>query len=659
MEKTWRNAIRFLFYYIIICIFTCFLIGETKTSIFYFTSNLISSIIAIFNYFVSKIYLDIQRKYTYKDLGLVIGSIGSINLVYIVYELSHMQTNELFKNNTLVIQLLVVLSGALLYSIFIHNFRNRKFLKNIIYVFNLTMVSLLCLIISFNLGNILVNNKYFIIISLIIPMISILLHINNFTSLHILRKYLRKETIRDLKIIAILQILRGISQLIYINLDFALVSITLYYINILINLGTSLVILMISTRDIIKKPNQLLYNKYHIEKAKLHKYIVELENKNEEVTNYKNWIYDSMMSIPEGMIICENRKIVFANNKIKSYLEDSNGNCLEGSDYEDIVVSRNKSDEVNGLAINNIKLRFEGNEFIGQELNLESKDKFGSLNMIILKDINLEQKLEELIHKLEHKNRIDLSRNELLSNLSHEFKTPVNIIYSTAQLQELNFKKGDIEKEIEYINLIKRNCNRLIRLINNFIDSTKFESNIVNTDLKLVNIVSLVEDLTESVINFAKNKNINITFDTEKEEIYTLVDIEFVERIVLNVLSNAIKYNKENGEILVSIEDVNNNVHIRIKDTGIGIPKNKLEKLFDRFERFDNNTLSHEEGTGIGLNIVKQMVDALAGKIKAESEVDKGTTITITLPISKNLNLHKHNNYGDLNRRAELELSDI
>ena len=85
----------------------------------------------------------------------------------------------------------------------------------------------------------------------------------------------------------------------------------------------------------------------------------------------------------------------------------------------------------------------------------------------------------------------------------------------------------------------------------------------------------------------------------------------------------------------------------------------KTEKLFDRFERFDNNTLSHEEGTGIGLNIVKQMVDALAGKIKAESEVDKGTTITITLPISKNLNLHKHNNYGDLNRRAELELSDI
>ncbi|MEG2868167.1 MAG: HAMP domain-containing sensor histidine kinase, partial [Terrisporobacter sp.] len=410
---------------------------------------------------------------------------------------------------------------------------------------------------------------------------------------------------------------------------------------------------------IIKKPNQNLYNKYQGEKIKLQQYINQLENKNELMINYKNWFNESIMSIPEGIILCENKKITFVNNKVQEYLKLDNVESLRGVEYEDIVKDRSENKEVEGLDINNIKIEFNGNEFVGQELNLESLKNFGRLNMIIIKDINIELKLKELTNKLEEKNKMDLSRNELLSNLSHEFKTPVNIIYSTAQLQELNYKNNDFSKEYEYNALIKKNCDRLIRLINNFIDSTKFDSNIFHTDLKLVNIVSLMEDLTYSVINFARKKNISVIFDTEKEEIFTLIDIDYIERIILNLLSNAIKYNKINGEILVNIKDREDKVYISVKDTGIGITKEKLDKLFSRFERFDNFTLAYEEGTGIGLNIVKQMVDALAGEIKVESEVNKGTTFTVILPKSKNQNLKKYNNYGDICRRVELELSDI
>lgn len=136
-----------------------------------------------------------------------------------------------------------------------------------------------------------------------------------------------------------------------------------------------------------------------------------------------------------------------------------------------------------------------------------------------------------------------------MSNISHEFKTPVNVIYSTVQIQDLNLQKEDYDKILEFNKLIKQNCNRLIRLINNFIDSTKLENNKVEIHKKRVNIVSITEDITMSVINFAKRQKIDVVFDAEQEELYCDIDIDQMERIMLNILSNAIKYNKPNGNI--------------------------------------------------------------------------------------------------------------
>ena len=279
--------------------------------------------------------------------------------------------------------------------------------------------------------------------------------------------------------------------------------------------------------------------------------------------------------------------------------------------------------------------------------------------MIIIQDLNAKIQIEKLKNTLEQNKIIELGRNEMLSNISHEFKTPVNVIYSTAQLLDLEKTQNDYKKLHEYNILIKRNCDRLIRMINNFIDSTKFEANIINMDLKIINIVSLVEDLTMSIINFAQNKNIEVIFDTEEEEIYILADIDFIERIILNVLSNAIKYNSENGSIFVNIIDEENKVIIEIIDTGFGIPGNKLNKLFNRFERFDNNNLSHEEGTGLGLNIVKQMVDALKGDIKVVSKEGEGTTIRIIFDKQSKKEDQITDTYDGMSRRVALELSDI
>ena len=251
-------------------------------------------------------------------------------------------------------------------------------------------------------------------------------------------------------------------------------------------------------------------------------------------------------------------------------------------------------------------------------------------------------------------------KDQVLANISHDFKTPINVIYSTVQMQDLNIKNKSYDNLLEFNNIIKQNCNRMIRLTNNFIDSIKLESNILNVDLKCVNIVNLVEEITLSVLNYAEDKDIELVFDTEKEEIYSLVDIDIMEKIMLNVLSNSIKYNKKNGSIDVKIKDTEQLIIISIKDTGVGIPKEKLKSIFERFERADRSTIKTSEGSGIGLSIVKQMVEALNGTIDISSVEDKGTMVKIILQKNnpKDLEIIDFNTEY-LDERAKLELSDI
>ncbi|MGL5694776.1 MAG: sensor histidine kinase, partial [Peptostreptococcaceae bacterium] len=179
-------------------------------------------------------------------------------------------------------------------------------------------------------------------------------------------------------------------------------------------------------------------------------------------------------------------------------------------------------------------------------------------------------------------------------------------------------------------------------------------------DLKNVNIISLIEEITMSVLNYAKEKNIELIFDTDEEEVYSSVDVDFMEKIMLNLLSNAIKYNKENGRINVEIKDTDQLIIISVKDSGVGIPKNQLKNIFERFERVERTTIKTQEGSGIGLSIVKQMVEALNGAIDINSLEGKGTVVKIILQkneIDRNEIEEIDLNY--LESKAKLELSDI
>ena len=308
----------------------------------------------------------------------------------------------------------------------------------------------------------------------------------------------------------------------------------------------------------------------------------------------------------------------------------------------------------------NLKYKFNNVEFYGEQTTIIKNRYNKILNISIIKNMEDKIKLAKIKEELEYNKTKEEIKDQVLANISHDFKTPINVIYSTVQMQDLNIKNKSYDNLLEFNNIIKQNCNRMIRLTNNFIDSIKLESNILNVDLKCVNIVNLVEEITLSVLNYAEDKDIELVFDTEKEEIYSLVDIDIMEKIMLNVLSNSIKYNKKNGSIDVKIKDTEQLIIISIKDTGVGIPKEKLKSIFERFERADRSTIKTSEGSGIGLSIVKQMVEALNGTIDISSVEDKGTMVKIILQKNnpKDLEIIDFNTEY-LDERAKLELSDI
>ncbi|PAB55848.1 hypothetical protein CCE28_21550 [Anaeromicrobium sediminis] len=154
----------------------------------------------------------------------------------------------------------------------------------------------------------------------------------------------------------------------------------------------------------------------------------------------------------------------------------------------------------------------------------------------------------------------------------------------------------------------------------------------MNMQFKNYNIVSIVEDITLSVAEYIESKGIKLIFDTEIEEKIIACDAEKLERVMLNLFSNAVKFTESNGTIQVNIHDKGESILICVKDTGLGIPKDMREKIFDRFRQVDASLHRKAEGSGIGLSLVKSIVELHKGFITVESEVGKGSTFTLELP---------------------------
>lgn len=245
----------------------------------------------------------------------------------------------------------------------------------------------------------------------------------------------------------------------------------------------------------------------------------------------------------------------------------------------------------------------------------------------VIKNIELIIKDKQLNRALEY-NKV---KTEFFTNISHELKTPLNVILGTVQMMELA-KCTSYENEEKYLKFLKQNSLRLVRLINNLIDITKIDANYLEIHRKNLDIVNLVESITSSVIDFAECKNINIIFDTDIEEKVISCDPDYVERIILNLLSNAIKFTPKGGKILVSVHDMNEEINVSVKDNGIGIPVDKQKDIFNRFEQVDKSLRREHEGSGIGLSLVKLLVNKLGGNIYLKSRPSKGSEFIVEIP---------------------------
>ncbi|MBM7616043.1 sensor histidine kinase [Alkaliphilus hydrothermalis] len=284
------------------------------------------------------------------------------------------------------------------------------------------------------------------------------------------------------------------------------------------------------------------------------------------------------------------------------------------------------------------------------------------------RNLELEAKVEQEEKLLKEALEYDQLKTEFFSNLSHELRTPLNVILGTLQLFELNFKdlylNIETTKSTKQLNILKQNCYRLLRLTNNLIDITRIDAGFYQVNPQSCNIVSIVEQITGSVAEYVANKSVDLIFDTDVEEKIISCDPDQIERIILNLLSNAIKFTKPLDTITVSIEDKQSHISISVHDTGVGIPQNKLDIIFERFRQVDKSFTRKHEGSGIGLSLVQSLIKLHGGSIQVESEYGKGCKFTVILPaiLDEEADELVYLSYRTINENIErisIEFSDI
>lgn len=299
--------------------------------------------------------------------------------------------------------------------------------------------------------------------------------------------------------------------------------------------------------------------------------------------------------------------------------------------YETVKICR----KVEGIII---RYLCADNEYKSIEWNItyiSDEDKFIAAGRDITSSLKLEKEKIELKKTIE----MESLKTDFFANMSHEFKTPLNIILTTVQVLCNKISDShdlDDEEMIKrYLKGIKQNSYRLLKIVNNIMDINKIDSGSYDLELGNYNIVSVVEDIVLSVAGYFKQNKRNIVFDTMEEEIIMACDPMKIERIILNLLSNALKYTDEDGniEVFMYMDKKKNEAVISVKNDGDPIPDEDKEKIFERFSQSKNLFTRKAEGTGIGLFLVKLLVELHGGKIYVDKSESKETKFVINLPI--------------------------
>lgn len=350
---------------------------------------------------------------------------------------------------------------------------------------------------------------------------------------------------------------------------------------------------------------------------KLKETIQEMELEKSKLNTIFNYMADGVIAIDtEGNVIHANpvainilqlEDISNINIFTKDFLKDI---VLEDVEFKDITTyDKGKIVEIN-KSVYQLKYAPYRNE----------QDNIGGI-IIVFQDITQQHKLDNM-------------RKEFVANVSHELKTPITTIKSyTETLME--YENLDEELSYKFLSVIDKECDRMARIVRDLLQLSNLDYNKTKWNKVECKVDKLIEDVCLKLDLAFKEKNHKLIIDMEENLPNIIVDVDGIEQVILNVLSNAIKYTPDNGEIIVSARRNDDKIVIKVKDNGIGIPKEDINRIFERFYRVDKGRSRELGGTGLGLSIARQIVQAHNGEITLESEYNAGTEVSIALPIGK------------------------
>ncbi len=410
----------------------------------------------------------------------------------------------------------------------------------------------------------------------------------------------------------------------------------------------------------------------------------EIENRLKESEDRSRNILEIL---PEGIFVHDGEKFLFANPEGMKLLRIDKNQDLIGKpimdfihpQYRDIVYERKEKILQYGcnIPLKDAKVILKDGtvvdvEAVGTSIIYDGK----KAAIIAIRDIGYRKRTEKLKREIEKKERLLIEtieherlRTEFLSNISHEFKTPLNAILTAQQLLRLVLKNAmENNPSIEnYMAIMKKNCFRILRMTNNILDMAEMENECYKLNITNSDIAEAINQIIKPIGEYLANRKIDFSYKTDINKMVVACDPGEIQRVLLNLISNSIKSIDSGGKIEVSLYHTERNVRINVKDTGCGIPEDKLEYVFDALRQVDKSFTRNSEGSGLGLYIVKYIIKKHGGNVKVKSKLGEGSEFEVMLPIrridetQKDIINKKVENYlkNDPLEKVSIEFSDI
>ncbi len=343
--------------------------------------------------------------------------------------------------------------------------------------------------------------------------------------------------------------------------------------------------------------------------------VMEISSEKNKIETILNYMTDGVIAFNfEGDVIHANpasKKMLGLDSIKMSFDEFSSGYDLDISLNELIFLETTVNKERN-INVNNKIIKIYFALFTDEEQRVEGI-------IAVLQDVTEQQKLENM-------------RKEFVANVSHELRTPLTSIKSYAETL-LDGGLQDMKTAEKFLEVINSETDRMTRLVKDLLQLSKMDSQRMHFNMKMISFTGLVKNSVDKMQIEAKSKGQQLECFTIGDIPYVKADQDRIEQVVLNILSNSIKYTPENGKITVYIGKTHSEVYVKVSDTGIGIPREDINRIFERFYRVDKARSREMGGTGLGLSIAKEIVEAHGGTITVRSEVGKSTDVTVKIPI--------------------------